>query len=577
MALVLRRRAQSQPDRIAYIFLPDSGQEEIRMTYGELDLKARAIGARLQDLQAQGERVLLIFPSGLEYICAFYGCLYAGAVAVPAFPPDPNRIHRTLPRLQAIAKDSGAKVAITTQGILGLSELMLAHAPDLKTLNWLASDEISDDLAYGWEDPHIDGESLAFLQYTSGSTSVPKGVMINYDNLSHNAKAVYEIEGRPKNRVSVLWLPIYHDMGLMGGILQAMYSGSPDVFLPPFSFLKDPFRWLRAISAYRGTCTASPNFAYDLCVRKISEEQRKELDLHSWSVACNGAEPVRRNTIERFIEYFAPCGFRPKVMYPVYGLAEATLIASGGRRGRPPIIKFVNREELKNNRVTTETGVANKSLPLVGCGTALLDRKIRIVDPEFLEESPPDRVGEIWLAGPNNALGYWKRPKETKETFQAYLKNTGEGPFLRTGDLGFLDGEELFIAGRLKDLIIIGGQNHHPNDIELTVEKCHPAIRAGCGAAFSINMNEDERLVIAQEVNPSPNLDIQEVVSAIRRAVAEYHELMVSDVVLIEPKTIFKTSSGKIQRHACRKAFLDGTLDRIGKIDEVKIIRNEAM
>lgn len=560
---VLRRRAENQGDRLAYIFLIDGDNDEVRINYKELDLQARAIGAFLQGLNAWGERTLLLFVPGLEYIAAFFGSLYAGAIAVPAYPPDPTRLSRTLPRLQAIVKDSGAKFVLTTQPILQIGKTLFAQAPQLKNLHWIAIDDLNEDKKNTWKDPMVKGEDLAFLQYTSGSTAAPKGVMISYNNLNRNADYLNRIEGNPQNRLGVFWLPMYHDMGLIGGILQSMFCGNTNVLMSPMHFLQRPMRWLRAFTKYRGDHSAAPNFAFDLCVRKVTPEQRRDLDLSSWKIAYNGAEPIRRETIEKFTEIFGPCGFRAETMYPCYGLAEATLIASGGSLEEGPKFITVQREALQKNQVVLSTNEDKNSQDLVDSGRAKLDHEILIVDPETLTECPSQRVGEIWLAGPNIGKGYWNNGPQTQETFQAHLKNSDSGPYLRTGDLGFLKDGELFVTGRLKDLIILTGQNHYAQDIELTVEKVHPALRPGCGAAFSISTNGEERLVVVQEIDTRQSIDLDSVKGKIRQALVETHDVDPYRIILIEPKSIFKTSSGKIQRSYCRESFLDGTLSEL--------------
>jgi acyl transferase domain-containing protein len=359
----------------------------------------------------------------------------------------------------------------------------------------------------------------------------------------------------------VSWLPLFHDMGLIGNVLQALYVGVPCILMAPAAFLQQPLRWLQAISHYRATTSGAPNFAYDLCVSKITPEQRASLDLSSWTVAFNGAEPVRADTLDRFTTAFAPCGFRREAFYPCYGMAEATLFVSGGLPSDPPLLYQVDRVALEQNRVIAATD--EQARTLVSCGRSWLDQQLVIVDPESRSACPPGQVGEIWVAGPSVAQGYWNRPEQTQETFQAYLADGHAGPFLRTGDLGHLQDGELFITGRLKDLMIIRGRNHHPQDIELTVEQSHPALRAGCGAAFAIEIEGSEQLVVAQEVRRDQlrKLDTEDVIGAIRQAIAEQHELQVHTVLLLKTNSIPRTSSGKIQRHACRAGFLSGGLN----------------
>jgi acyl-CoA synthetase (AMP-forming)/AMP-acid ligase II len=557
---LLGYRAQSHTVSTTYTFLQD-GEEAGRLTYKELDLKARAIAALLQSLDTTASSALLVYPPGLDFIAAFFGCLYAGVVAVPAYPP---RRNQNMSRLQAIVASSQATVALTTTPLLdNIIEGCLPANPELAELRWIATDNIASGLAEAWQEPDLCESTLAFLQYTSGSTGTPKGVMVSHGNLLHNLGSIHKCFGHTPNSQGVIWLPPYHDMGLIGGVLQPLYGGFPVTLMSSLDFLQKPLSWLQAISRYKATTSGGPNFAYDLCVRKIKPEQRASLDLSSWEVAFTGAEPVRAQTLDLFAATFEPCGFRREAFYPCYGMAETTLIVSGGLKTDLPIVRQVDGVALEQNRVRRPAKAREGNRELVGCGQSCLDVKIIIVDPESLTACPDDQVGEIWVSGPSVAQGYWDRPEQTKQTFHAYLADTGEGPFLRTGDLGFLQDGELFITGRIKDVIIIRGQNHYPQDIELTVEKSHPALRAGCGAAFAVEVKGEERVVVVQEVERSylRKLDVKEVVGNINQAVAAGHALQVYATVLVKTGSIPKTSSGKIQRHACRSGFLSGSLN----------------
>jgi len=556
----LRWRALRQPEQKAYTFLLDGEVEEQHLTYGELDCQARAIAALLQNCVASGERALLLYPPGLEFIAAFFGCLYAGVVAVPAYPPQFNR---PMPRLQAIVADAQATVALTTTQILSNGSRRFAHAPDLQAMRWLATDSVTGGLEDSWQETAVTSDTLAFLQYTSGSAGTPKGVMVNHGNLLHNEQMIQQAMQHTEKTIFVGWLPLFHDMGLIGNMIQPLYLGIPCILMSPMAFLQRPLRWLQAISRYKATTSGGPNFAYELCVRKITNPERATLDLSSWEVAFNGAEPVRAETLERFATAFEPCGFRREAFYPCYGMAETTLIVSGGLKVAPPVLQTVQGAALEQNRVVPAGQEDVGAQKLVGCGQPLQDLQIVIAHPNTLTRCGSNEVGEIWVSGSSVAQGYWNRIEQTKHTFRAYLADTGEGPFLRTGDLGFLKSGELFITGRLKDLIVIRGRNHYPQDIEWTVEQSHPALQPTCGAAFSIDVAGVERLVVAQEVKRSylRNLDVDEVIGAIRHAVAENHELQVYAVLLLKTGSILKTSSGKIQRHACRAGFLDGSLD----------------
>lgn len=559
---LLRRRAGLQPDQIAYRFLLNGENEEMSITYAELDRRARAIGALLQSMRLQGERALLIYPPGLEYIAAFFGCLYAEVIAVPAYPP---RLNRNVARLEAIINDAGAKVALTTESTLSKGAQIFEKTSTLNALRWIATDSTEGDIEETWTAPSISGDSLVFLQYTSGSTGTPKGVMLTHKNLISNSMLIQNAFGHTPSSRGVTWLPPYHDMGLIGGILQPMYVGFPNVMMSPMHFLQSPIRWLKAITRYKATTSGGPNFAYDLCVRKIDREQMEALDLTHWELAFNGAEPIRHETLRSFSEKFGARGFRYQAFYPCYGMAEATLIVSGGIKLAGPVVRAVKSDALTQNQIecSENTGVENKTL--VSSGQGLMGQKIVVVNPESCIECKPGQIGEIWISGPSVASGYWRQAEETEKNFRAYLADKNEGPFLRTGDLGALLEGELFITGRRKDLIIIRGRNYYPQDIEKTVEGCHPMLRLGCGAAFSVELENEERLVVVQEVEHRHKAPLDEIFSAIRQSVADLHGLSLFAILLLKAGTLPKTSSGKTQRYACRSGFLQHSLDIAGE------------
>jgi len=549
---ILRQRAGRQPERRAYTFLVDGDEQEAHLTYAELDRQARAVAALLRGYAAGGERALLLFPPGLEFIAAFFGCLYAAVVAIPAPLPRLGRADRVLSRLRAIAHDAQPRVVLTTSRVLTSIKDQFAEVPELAGARWLTTDNVAGELAEEWWPTRLEPGALAYLQYTSGSTSSPKGVMVSHGNLWHGQRMIRDSFGHSSDSVFVGWLPHYHDMGLVGNILQPLFLGCPCVLMSPLLFLQRPFRWLRAVSRYRGTTSGGPNFAYDLCIRKISPAQRSDLDLRSWRVAFNGAEPVRAETLERFSAAFAPHGFDRHAFHPVYGLAEATLLAAGGRNG---------------SRGVTVMAAAPEGPVFVSCGQPPRGEEVVIAEPETGVRTPAGGVGEVWLSGPNVARGYWNQPEETKRTFRASLADTGEGPFARTGDLGFMSDGQLFVTGRLKDLIIIRGQNYYPQDIEWTVQESHPSLRPWCCAAFSVPVDGEERLVVVAEVEPRHRpVDVEALVGTIREAVSEQYGLHLHAVRLVEAATIPKTSSGKIQRHACRAGFLAGTLGANGDV-----------
>jgi acyl-CoA synthetase (AMP-forming)/AMP-acid ligase II len=558
---ILQYRAQHQPEKQAYIFLQNGEVESGSLTYGELDRQAKAIAYQLQSYQ--GERALLLYPSGLEFITTFFGCLYAGVVAVPVYPPKRNQ---KLSRLLAIASDAQAKLALTTTPILSDVEHKWEQESELLSqLKFIATDTIEVNSQEFFPKP-IMPEDLAFLQYTSGSTGTPKGVMVTHGNIIHNQQLIHKAFSHSEQTIFVGWLPLFHDMGLIGNVLQPMYLGIPCILMPPVAFLMKPIRWLKAITKYKATTSGGPNFAYDLCVKKVQPEQLASLDLSSWDVAFNGAEQVRNETLNLFAEKFKTCGFKLDHFYPCYGMAETTLLVSGGLKESPPIVKWLQAEALEKNEIIDLTH-ADSSPPartkaVVGCGRMFLDSKIVIAHPESLENCGDGQVGEIWFSSASVTKGYWQRSQATQDAYNAYLAD-GSGSFLRTGDLGFLLDGELFVTGRLKDVIIIRGQNHYPQDIELTVQKSHPALRPNCGAAFTIEVKSQEKLVIVQELERSylRKLNVNEVVGNIRQAVSYENDLEVYAAVLVKTGSIPKTSSGKIQRRACRTQFLNGSLN----------------
>lgn len=556
---LLRFKAQSQPEKTIYTYLRHGETESGQLSYGELDRQARAVASQLQQLELANARALLLYPPGLEFIIGLFGCWYAGIVAIPAYPP---RRNQNLSRLQAIVTNAQPSVVLSTSTLVANLKHRIADNHDLAAVPWLATDSIAAEAILLWQQPSISDDSLALLQYTSGSTGTPKGVMVSHSNLWHNLNAIYQCFGHRPDSQGVIWLPPYHDMGLIGGVLQPLYGSFEVTLMSSVDFLQKPLRWLQAITRYRATTSGGPNFAYELCARKITDTQLASLDLSSWEVAFTGAEPVRAETMERFASTFAPCGFRREAFYPCYGMAETTLIVSGGLKTAPPVLCSLKAAALAQNQVIVTDSKKEDYHTIISCGQSLPDQKVIIVNPETKTQCPEEEVGEIWVSGPSVAQGYWNRLQETEQTFRASLTDTGEGPFLRTGDLGFLRDGELYITGRIKDAIIIRGQNHYPTDIERTVENSHPALRPSCGAAFGVVVKGQERLVVVQEIERSylRRLDSHEVVGQLRQAVAAEHGLQVYAAVLVKTGSIPKTSSGKIRRYACRTGFEEGSL-----------------
>ena len=561
---LLRWRAENQPDRLAYRFLADGEFDEVVLTYGELDRRARSIGALLQSSARAGDRALLLFPPGLDFIAAYFGCLYAKIIAIPVPPPHPARLEDSLSTTLRIAHDATPAAALLSSALFDALEVQNATKTRFGQMKLLVTDR--DDLkgwTAQWQPPVFDRNDIAFLQYTSGSTTAPKGVMVSHGNLLHNLGLIETAMGLTSKTRTVFWLPPYHDMGLIGGILQSIYTGHSVNLIPHLMFLQRPVRWLQAITRFQATVNGGPNFAYDLCVRKVRPEQREQLDLGAWEVAFTGAEPVYHKTLDQFAAYFAPCGFRREAFFPCYGLAEATLFVTGGPKARLPVMKTLVKSGLEENKAILVSEYGEDTQTVVGCGQDTGKQTIRIVDIETLGPCLPGQIGEIWVSGPSVAGGYWNQPLETASSFGAYLSDSGAGPFLRTGDLGFMHDGELYVTGRLKNLIIIDGKNHYAHDLERTVEKAHSAIQPWGCAVFSIDNSGSERVIVIAEIQHKQIADSAEVIKAIRRAVAEQHELSVYEVKLVFPGSIPRTTSGKIRHFLCKTNYLTGALKEI--------------
>lgn len=574
---LLRDRAEHKPDQLAYRFLADGETSQQTLTYLQLHQQAVQIASYLQSFLSPGDRVLVVYPysAGLEFIAAFFGCLYAGAIAVTDNPPvSPQAIVKLQTRLES----SQCRAILSTKALIEQLKIQFSVEKEEETrrgtsLRWVATDDLlAQNLAIDWQEPPINGDTVAFLQYTSGSTGTPKGVIVTHGNVLHNSAIIYKAFGHHNNSKGLIWLPLFHDMGLIGGVVQPLYGSFPVTLMSPVALVQKPFRWLEAISEYQATTSGGPNFAYDLVCRTATPEKLEQLDLSSWDVAFSGAEPVRWDTLKRFAEIFGPCGFKPEAFYPCYGMAETTLFISGGHKHQTPNILWVDPVALEHNQViqTQETSLANnpqsrKTRSLVSCGFPWLGDEVMIVDPQELTPRDADQVGEILVSGKGVGLGYWDKPEDTETTFRVYVE--GRGPYLRTGDLGFLQDGELYITGRIKDMMILWGRNRYPQEIEATLDTCHPAIRAGHSAAFSVETELGEQLIIAAEIERRylRNLNVEEVVNAIRQAIAEQNTVDVFAIVLLKTTTIPKTTSGKIQRRACRTKFLEGSLDSVGQ------------
>ena len=530
MPELLRDRAQADPDGRAYTFLDDGECEGARLTWGDLDRRASALASRIAALAEPRARVLILCPPGLAFIPAFFGVLRAGAIAVSAYPPRAGRTgidpqDRTLARLRAIAHDAAPAIVLAPTALAQRASAIVTLVPELATATWIDIDREGMS-GEQFHDISIDPAAVAFLQYTSGSTAEPRGVMVTHANLIHNLADTQALAGHDHTSVSVSWLPVIHDMGLIQGVLQPAFSGFPAWLMSPAAFLQRPARWLRAISQTAATISGGPNFAYELCVRRVSDQERAGLDLRRWRLAFNGAEPIRQSTLDEFRAMFAPCGFDAESFRPCYGLAEATLFVTTGRG------------------------------PSTGCGHAAPGTDVRIIDPQTLRPAGRSTPGEIWVAGPGVAAGYWNQPEATASIFGARIAGGGEGPFLRTGDLGVLRDDGLHVTGRIKDILIVRGMKHFPQDIEGTVERASASVRAGCCAVFAMPGGDGDTVAVAAEVENAG----EEVILAIREAIGSAHGIQVGRVALVAPGMIPKTTSGKLQRFACREGLLSGRL-----------------
>ncbi|MFJ4143749.1 non-ribosomal peptide synthetase [Pseudomonas sp. NPDC089734] len=569
LAQALQRRAQQTPDRLALRFLTDEKDQGIVLTYHDLDLRARTIAAALKAEAVPGDRAILLFHSGPDYVAAFFGCLYAGVIAVPAYPPESNRRHHQ-ERLLSIIADAEPRLLLTGSdlrpALLQMDELVTADAPQL-----LCVDTLDSAIAEGWQGPELVSDDIAFLQYTSGSTALPKGVQVSHGNLVANELLIrggFGIDVNPDD-VIVSWLPLYHDMGLIGGLLQPIFSGVPCVLMAPAYFLTRPLRWLEAISEYGGTISGGPDFAYQLCSSRVSDSALARLDLSRWRVAYSGSEPIRQDSLDSFAEKFAVCGFTPDSFFASYGLAEATLFVAGGQRGKGiPSLRLDERALARN---VAEPGDGN---PVMSCGTSQPEHGVLIADPQTLAVLGENSVGEVWACGPSIAHGYWRNPEATAKTFVEHEGRT----WLRTGDLGFLRHGELYITGRLKDMLIVRGHNLYPQDIEKAVERDVDVVRKGRVAAFAVTQQGSEGIGIAAEVGRSvqKTLTPEALIKRIRQAVAEAFQEAPSVVVLLNPGALPKTSSGKLQRSACRTRLADGSLDSYAVFPESVAAAKEA-
>lgn len=565
---LLQIRAGELTEQLAVRLLMDGDQTERRISFRAWDQAARSLAVQLRERAKPGDRVLLLHPFGEEFLFAFFGCLYAGLIPIPAYPP---RNEKHLPRIQAIILDSDARLVLTPadtesrvirwlEGRAFAERLFIQRPPD-------------PGLAQEWKPPSIAPEAICLLQYTSGSTGSPKGVMVSHKNMLANLGMVQRQFANTEDSSHLSWLPYFHDMGLIGNVMEPLYLGTSTTLLSPAHFLQKPIRWLQAITRHRPRVTGAPNFAYQLCLTTVSEEERQSLDLSSLDIAYNGAEPIVPGIVRGFCDYFAPCGFRRAALYPCYGLAEATLFVTSGIRLEPPSIIEADADLLRRDTLAiANPGAATKSL--VSCGYVPEGETIAIVHPDSRQRLPDGAIGEIWVQGTHVAQGYWQKPELSEQIFRARIQGDPEaGTFLRTGDLGALFQGQLFVTGRTKELLIVRGRNYYPRDIEWTVERSHPALMPNGGAAFSVTVDGEEKVVVLQEVRRSDRhrVSAEEITGAIRRAVAEEHGLHLQDIQLLNVGAVLKTSSGKIQRLACAAAYLKGEFKAIKTASKARV------
>lgn len=559
---VIRQSVRFKQKKL-YYQLDDNGEVIEKLTYHDLLKLLRHNAVKLQQIAKKGDRCLLILPPGLDFITGFLSCLFAGVIAVPLYPPKRNKANE---RFWSILEDAQPKCMLVNDITEELIRKYFKHFDNLQKLSGIAIDLTSNSQSEKWVDPQILPDDIAFLQYTSGSTGKPKGVMVSHANLINNSEIVKQSFGHDENLVSVGWLPPYHDMGLIGTLIQPLYVGGSNYIINPTTFLRSPYIWLKVITNYKGTTVGGPNFALDYCVKNITEEQKKEINLSSIKVFFCGSEQIRVESLENFKNSFKICGFKPENFLPCYGLAESTLMVTGINRFESPTWIKVNKKDLEKSKKIVPETKTDHSLKYVSCGYPWLDTDVIIVDPDTKQPLDEREIGEIWISGSSVARGYWNDQNETNLIFKAFTKEN-KGPFLRTGDLGFLHKNHLYVSGRIKDMIIIRGINYYPQEIEHTAENAHEALRINASAAFSIDMDGSEGLVIINEVQRTALRDLnkEDVFRSIQSKIAEEYQIQARIIVLISPGSLPRTTSGKTKRYACKETFVADNLKVIAQ------------
>ena len=571
---VLHERAQLHGERPLYQQVAE-GEVLATTTYAQADRRARALALRLREHARVGERALLLYPFGLEYPVVFLACLYAGLVAVPAFPPDRQRTVKTMPRIATIIRDADARLILTAKDLVETVEFARAEARDPASLRILATEDLGSDDADAWRRPERLERELAFLQYTSGSTGAPKGAMIGHDNLYAHQRLAHEKFQQPEGVYTVSWLPFYHDMGLIGSLLYPLFHGGTTLLMSPTAFLRRPLNWLMTISKFQARVSTGPNFAYGLCVQRATEADLESLDLSSWQLTVSGAEPLRASTLENFTHKFARCGFRPQTFMPCFGMAETTLMVSGWPLELSPKVAWFDRAALLENRAelhaTTivaaegdhlHTALRAKARPFVSCGTPMREHELAIVDPDTLERLPEARQGEIWVRGPSVGRGYWGDPEASAKAFAARITGEPEHAWFRTGDTGLIFAGELYGTGRLADWLVIEGTVHQPHDIERSVSEGAQPLAPDCVVFFAPDPDGRPQLCLAAAGRRTVDESVRrELCEAIHARVLAEHGLDLDRVLLIPERSVAKTTSGKLRRHRYRSALVEGKLE----------------
>lgn len=573
---VIDAQCETFKEKDLYVFLADGENTVEKITYGDFLTKVKNIAGNLQMKLDYGERVLILYPPGIEYNLAFISCVYAGAVPVPLYPPDTRSLNRVINVIRDCTPKAAFANSNTIDKFIGINSQVFTQknlvenafiAETVRDLNFFNVQDL--DFHSEYHDILCEPNDAMYLQYTSGSTSAPKGVIVTHDNLIYNTHHIAKFFGQTHKELAVSWIPPFHDMGLIKDVLTTIYTGSTLVFMAPNSFIRKPYRWLKAITDYKHlgiVNSGGPNFAYDLCTKSVTDEQMLDLDLSHWNLAYNGSEPVQRKTLEEFYNRFKHVGLQKNILEPVYGLAEATLMVAGPtKEEKTSFVKHLDKSEMKKNKAVYHDTESDETMPVVCCGKTIEEQTTAIVNPDTLEVLNDKEIGEIWVKGRSVAAGYFNNDEATKETFKAHLSHNNDGPYLRTGDLGFIDGDRMYISGRLKDLIIINGSNHYPQDIEITASTSHQALRPNGGIAFSVKIDEAERVVVVYEVkrNALKQHNSEDIINSIKLNIFQKHSLSVYEVVLIESSSIPKTSSGKLQRRLCKQQYLDGLLKTI--------------